>query len=103
MKTPTNDERITALEIAVKEHDGRLEEGGAVIKQIKDDLASNTASTKRVESSTDEIVDFFNSVKGAFKVLNWIGKLAKPLGAIIAFCVALWTAWLAFAGGSHPR
>ena len=100
---PTDHARIDALEAAVRAHDKRLDDGSATIKRIELGLSENTASTRNVEAATSEIVDFFSSMKGAFKVLNWIGKLARPMGAIIAFCVALWSAWLAFAGGSHPK
>ena len=34
-------------------------------------------------------------MKGAFKVLNWVGKVAKPLAAIVMLggaCVGFWTA-----------
>ena len=77
----------------------RLKEGDAAMKQLKDDLAENTAATKRIDASTADIVEFFQSMKGAFKVLNWIGQLARPISAIVAFCVALWGVWIAFKTG----
>lgn len=46
-----------------------------------------------------ELVDFFRDMKGAFKVLRWIGKLAAPMTAIIGLGVALATAWAAARGG----
>jgi hypothetical protein len=39
-------------------------------------------------------------MKGAFKVLNWLGKLARPMAAIVALGVALAAAWNAARGGS---
>jgi hypothetical protein len=42
-----------------------------------------------------ELLEFFTAMKGAFKVLNWVGKVAKPLAAIVMLggaCVAFWTA-----------
>lgn len=81
----------------------RLLVGDGEIKQIRDDLALNTAETKKIASSTAEIVEFFESMKGAFKVLNWIGALAKPLGAIVALGVAMWGAWTAYRYGAPPK
>ena len=46
-----------------------------------------------------ELVEFFRDMKGAFKVLRWIGKLAAPMTAIIGLGVALATAWAAARGG----
>ena len=37
------------------------------------------AQSKRIEDNTKELLDTFNALKGAWKVLNAIGKLAKPL------------------------
>ena len=74
---------------------GNLEEGFGTFKT---ELADNTAATKRIESNTSELVEAFANVKGAFKVLNWIGKFARPLGYIagaIAAVVSLWTAFKA--------
>lgn len=42
-----------------------------------------------------KLLEFFTAMKGAFKVLNWVGKVAKPLAAIVMLggaCVAFWTA-----------
>ena len=46
-----------------------------------------------------EMLDFFKAMKGAFKVLNWVGALAKPLAGLVALGVALATAWAAARGG----
>ena len=37
------------------------------------------AQNKRIEDNTRELLETFNALKGAWKVLNAIGKLAKPL------------------------
>ncbi|MBT2326138.1 hypothetical protein J7E62_27800 [Variovorax paradoxus] len=65
---------------------GKLEQG----------LAENTATTKRIESDTSELVEMFRSWKGAMKVLETIGKAAKPLAAIVALAAAMggwWASW----------
>lgn len=91
--------RLIALERDVTIHGRRLSDGDLTIKQIQGDLAENTEATKRIAESTADIVVFFQSVQGAFKVLNWIGKLARPVGAIVGLCLALWGVYLAWRSG----
>ncbi len=51
----------------------------------------------RIDENTQDVVRAFQSAKGAFVVLDFIGKLAKPVlwvvavGSAIAF---LWSEWL---------
>lgn len=74
---------------------GNLEQG---FDTFKTELADNTAATKRIETNTSDLVEAFANLKGAFKVLNWIGKFARPLGYIagaIAAVVSLYTAYKA--------
>lgn len=74
---------------------GNLEQG---FDTLQNELADNTAATKRIETNTSDLVEAFANLKGAFKVLNWIGKFARPLGYIagaIAAVVSLYTAYKA--------
>lgn len=68
-------------------------------EQLRSALAENTAATRRVESNTRELIDLFVSWKGAVKVLEQIGKLAKPLGAILLLGSALIGFWQAVKTG----
>ena len=56
---------------------------------LRAELASNTKATKEVADNTRELVDLFESFKGAFRVLNWIGKLAKPMAYIVGLFTAI--------------
>lgn len=47
-------------------------------------LQINTEATQRVEANTAELVEAFRNLKGFFIVLDYLGKLAKPLGWVIA-------------------
>lgn len=96
------EKRLAHLEGVIAVHGRRLQDGDVTINQMRLDLAENTAVTRRIDSSTADLVDFFESTKGAFRVLNWIGKLARPIGAIIALFVAMWTAWIAYRGAGGP-
>lgn len=69
----------------------RAEQLECEVKEIKETL-------KRVESSTNGLVEVLDAAQGAFKVLNWIGKLARPLGYIAMAVGAVAAAWSALKG-----
>lgn len=99
----TISQRVEKLDAAVQLIDERLEAGDVRMQQLTERLAENTSATRRTESNTAEIVEILEAWKGAFKVLAWVGKLAKPMGAIIGLGVALYGAWEAFKVGGRPR
>lgn len=70
---------------------------------LESGLKENTESTKRIEGNTSELIDILNSFKSAFKVLTWIGKIAKPVTAIISFGLVLWGLVLAVKTGVTPK
>ncbi|WKB52324.1 hypothetical protein [Eleftheria terrae] len=76
----------------------------ARVERLEAGMQENTEATRRVEANTGELVEFFSSVKGAFRVFNWIGTVARPIGYIAAAIAALAGAWSAFKGGGFgPR
>lgn len=81
----------------------RIEEGQVLhdrrLKRMEDGLLENTAATARVEKNTAEMVAFFESVQGAFRLFDMLGKLAKPVGYIAAAVAAIGGAWIAIKGG----
>ena len=72
------------------------------IQKIEAGLKENTEMTARLVDATDEMVDFFADMKSAFRVLNLIGKLAKPMAAIAALVAAVAGAWTALKAGVMP-
>ncbi len=64
------------------------------VGNLEKGLAVNTAATRRIESDTTEMIEMFRSWQGAMKVLEVIGKAAKPLAAIASLAVAV-GAWFA--------
>ena len=56
-------------------------------------LAENTKTTLEVKQNTSELVTILQSWKGAMVVMEFIGKLAKPIAAVIVFIATLWAAW----------
>ena len=71
----------------------RQEASEQAIREMREDI-------KQIRSDTAGIIEFFDSATGAFKVLNWIGKAARPLGYIAATCTAVAVAWAKFKGGA---
>ena len=49
--------------------------------------------TQRIETNTADLIDTFKALQGAWKVLDWLGKLAKPIGVSIIVATAVWV-WL---------
>jgi hypothetical protein len=62
---------------------------------LEQELAANTEATKRIETNTGEVVQAFSDMRGGLRVLESIGRLARPVGfiaAAVAACVGMWTA-----------
>lgn len=68
------------------------------IDSIRGGLEENTKATKDIQKNTSEMLDIFQSWKGAMKVLEVLGKAAKPAAAIIAFFAALAAWWINLRG-----
>ena len=48
-------------------------------REIYDRLVAVESKVDKIGEDTKDVVTAFNSAKGAFLVLDWIGKLAKPI------------------------
>ena len=66
-------------------------------------LKENTDETKAIKADTAELLEAFRSFKGAMKVLEWIGKAAKPLGYIVGACASVTAFWAAMKSGINPK
>lgn len=66
-------------------------------------LKENTDATNAIKADTAELLEAFNSFKGAMKVLEWIGKAAKPLGYIVGVCASITAFWTALKSGVAPK
>lgn len=82
--------------------DRRFADGSAKMKALHDELKANTETTNRVDTNTSELVSLLNSFKGAFKVLDILGRAAKPLSYIAMFGSAAWGLFTAIKGGGEP-
>ena len=66
-------------------------------------LAENTATIQEIKTDTAEMLTVFESWKGAMRVMEMIGKLAKPLGYIVGFGASVAAFWTAMKSGVSPK
>jgi len=86
----TGPERRTAERIWRDNVDKRFSQGAETMAALRADLDENTQATKAIKDDTAELVEFFRSMQGAFKVFNALGALARPLAALIGLGTAIW-------------
>ena len=84
----------------------RFNQGSERMAAIERDLKAATQGLHEVRQELHqrnqqlaELLEFFTAMKGAFKVLNWLGKIAKPAGYIVALGTAVAGFWSALKGG----
>lgn len=62
-------------------------------KEIYDRLIAVEAKVDKVAKDTEDVVAAFRAASGAFMVLEWLAKLAKPLlwigGCVVAFAAII--------------
>ena len=66
-------------------------------------LKENTDATNSIKADTAELLEAFRSFKGAMKVLEWIGKAAKPLGYVVGLGASIAAFWTAVKSGVMPK
>lgn len=65
--------------------------------------AANAATIEQIKTDTAEMLGVFESWKGAMKVMEMIGKLAKPLGYIVGLGASMAAFWAAMKSGINPK
>lgn len=66
-------------------------------------LAENTETIKEIKTDTADMLEVFESWKGAMRVMGMIGKLAKPLGYIVGLGASIAAFWAALKAGVNPK
>ena len=66
-------------------------------------LAENTETIKEIKTDTADMLEVFESWKGAMRVMEMIGRLAKPLGYIVGFGASVAAFWAAMKSGVSPK
>jgi hypothetical protein len=88
-------ERMTVIERELGETSRKLGEALGALGETRQEL-------HELKQQLADLLVFFTAMTGAFKVLRWMGMLAKPMAAIVALGVALIGAWNA-AKGIYPK
>lgn len=62
-------------------------------REIYDRLLAVEHKVDKIDKATTDVVSAFNAAQGAFTVLEWLGKLAKPVlwvGGVITAISIIW-------------
>jgi hypothetical protein len=107
-RTPEDFNNYVAQEL--RAGDKRMDEIVATVAIIQAEqasakvlLAENTETIKQIKTDTADMLDVFESWKGAMKALELIGKLAKPLGYIVGLGASIAAFWAAMKSGVQPK
>lgn len=65
-------------------------------REIYDRLIEVESKVDNLDKKTTEVVTAFNAAKGAFLVLEWIGKIAKPIIWVVGISAVLIAAYEKF-------
>ena len=70
-----------------------MEQHDITHREIYDRVVRLESKVDRVEQNTADVVKAFNAAAGAFTVLEWLARAAKPILWIAALGTAVVTAW----------
>jgi len=73
----------------------RQELNAVIARQDQADSERNEmrGDIKQIKCDTGEVVAMFRALSGGFKVLQWLGALARPITYITASIAAAYGAW----------
>lgn len=95
----TGPERRSSMRLWQEKVDRRLKAGDARMQALAAELGTNTKATAEIKTDTAELVDLLRSVKGAFRVLDMLARLARPLGFLAAAGASFYALVTAFKTG----
>ena len=98
-KAYTGPERRSSMRLWQEKVDRRLKAGDARMQALAAALDANTTATAEIKTDTGELVDLLHSVKGAFRVLDMLARLARPLGFLAAAFASFYALVTAFKTG----
>ena len=84
--------------LAAHQVNERFDKGSERMAAIEQELGKTRQELGELKQQLADLLEFFTAMKGAFKVLNWLGKLARPAATIVGLGVALAAAWNAVRG-----
>ena len=62
-------------------------------EQIYDELCIVKDKVDKLQNDTAAVVTAFEAARGAFLVLDWIAKIAKPIIIVVGFIAGVATVW----------
>lgn len=80
-----NDARIADLQASVEQLQVQH-------REIKQQIAANTALTEQVHTNTKDLVEAWTALAGGVRVLGWLGHIAKWAAGLLALGTAVWGA-----------
>lgn len=93
---PIHEERLMCIEEEIVRHGEQLGRVQTGLANLEEATEKNTQAIERMSSETSELLEMFKSFKGAFRVLEYVGKLAKPIAAILGLLAAAVAMWKGF-------
>lgn len=66
-------------------------------------IAANTDLTQKIHDSTSGLVEAFDALRGGLRVLEQIGRVARPLSYIVGFATAAWGFFQLLKAGGSPK
>ena len=66
-------------------------------EQIYERLLAVESKVDSIDKNTKGLVEAFDALQGAFKVLGWVASAAKPIlwvGGLIMAAGAVWQTWI---------
>lgn len=94
----STDHRLEEVERKAEQQQLLLTIGEQRMDALEAAVEANTKLTRQVHTDTAEMVAWINAIKGATRVLEAVGKLAKPLAYLLAL-IAVVAGWWASAKG----
>lgn len=76
----------------------KFDSGSARMAGIERELTATRKELHELKQQLQDLLEFFEAMRGAFKVLNWLGKLAKPTAAIVGLGASVMAAYAAWRG-----
>lgn len=70
----------------------KLEKLSSCLEELNTNVGQLNTRVEKIEHDTSDVIESFNTLRGGFRVLQVIGKLATPVAAIGA-------AWASFKAG----
>lgn len=85
--------------ITLQQINQKFDNGSARMAGIERELTATRKELHELKKQLVDLLELLEAMRGAFKVLNWLGKLAKPAAAIVGLGAACLTAYAAWRGG----